>query len=109
MANQFELADVLKHVAAQLGAADKAAKDGGNPVMQFEECEVEFAVKVEAAGKAGVKVWVMEFGAEAKREQSNKVKIKFKAIPGKSVQASQVAPTEAAEPIKRQPTTKRSS
>lgn len=102
MANQFELADVLKHISSQLEQADRAARTGGNPVMQFDECEVEFAVKIEASGKAGVQVWVLEFGGEAKREQSNMVKIKFKAIPGMPVQAPQTGHDQPAPSVERQ-------
>ncbi|WP_306393610.1 trypco2 family protein [Telluria beijingensis] len=86
---RFELADVLQHISTQLQEADRAARQRGAPVMQFEECEVEFAVKVEASGSAGLKVWVMEFGAAAKREQANTIRVKYKAIPGQAMQASQ--------------------
>lgn len=107
MENQFELSEVLKHLAEQLSAADAAARVGGNPVMQFEDCELEFAVKLETGAKGGVKVWVMEFGGEKKREQSNRVKVRFKAISGKVLQAPQVSADTPANPATRQPTQKR--
>ncbi len=97
-----ELADVLAHLSNQLILADEAAKQRGKAAMQFEECEVEFAIKVDTGAKAGIKVWVIEIGADAKYEQSNRIKIKFKTIPGSGLQAAQGPLNQPAEEIHRQ-------
>lgn len=89
---KVELSKVLDHIAAELIVVDTAARTRSKPVMQFDECEIEFAVKVEMSGQAGIKVWVLEIGGGGKHEHSNKIKVKFKSIPGQSIQAVQHTP-----------------
>lgn len=57
--------------------------------MQFDECELEFAVEVEREAKAGVNVWALELGGNAKRADSNVVRVKFKSLPGAEVRLQQ--------------------
>jgi hypothetical protein len=99
---KLELPDLLANLSAQLIAAHDAAQARGNPIMQFEECEIELAVKLEISGKAGVKFWVVELGAGAKAEHSSKIKVKFKPLPGMSLQAPQVSLANPAPAARRQ-------
>jgi Trypsin-co-occurring domain 2 len=54
MDESFELASVLDAISAELRAADKRAQSSGDPIMQFEECELEMSVQIKKEGKAGV-------------------------------------------------------
>ncbi|MFN3988116.1 MAG: trypco2 family protein [Rhodocyclaceae bacterium] len=82
LASGIELAEVIKHVSDQLIAADEHARERGYPVMQFDECEVELAVRVSGEGGAGVKILVFEAGAKGEIEHANRIRIRFKPVPG---------------------------
>ncbi|WP_323003213.1 trypco2 family protein [Denitromonas sp.] len=82
MADQFPLADVLSQVASELLKADAMAKARGAAVMQFEHCEVEFAVSAEKGGDAGVKLWVVNAKGSAKSSQTNRIRVRFKSPDG---------------------------
>lgn len=99
---KLELPDLLAHLSDQLMAADKAARERGQPIMQFEECEVEVAVKLEAGAEGGVKFWVVELGANAKSEYSNKITVKFKPLAGTTLQAVQKSAADDAPEVLRQ-------
>ncbi|MGU3388516.1 trypco2 family protein [Methylobacterium sp. D53M] len=90
MSDKIPLANILDQIASELIAADARAKSRGQAVMSFEECEVEFDVAIEHHGEAGLKVYVVNIGAGAKQTDTNKIKIKFKALPGHATQAGQV-------------------
>ena len=84
----IELADVLDEIRNELTRADERARQSpGGGVMVFEDCEIEFAVTLERKGDAGLKLYVINLGLGAKHSDSNKVKIKFKALPGRAMQA----------------------
>lgn len=83
----FELADVLSHIAEQLLVAHDRAQRRGRLVMEFDECEVEFTVKVTTGAQGGIKVWVLEAGANAALEHHNRIRLKFKPIPGEPIGA----------------------
>jgi hypothetical protein len=80
MAERIALAHVISEVAAELLKADKEAKNRGAALMQFEACEVEFAVTVEKTAEGGIKVWVFNLGLGEKDVQTNKVRVKFKSL-----------------------------
>jgi len=90
MDQQFSLSEVLAHISEELVTADESARARGKAAMQFEECEVEFAVKLEGGVKAGIKVWVLELGANAKRSDTNTIRVKFKSLPNRPLQAPHV-------------------
>ena len=103
-ANEFELSEVMEYVGKQLKYAHEAAVQRGEAVMTFDECEVEFSVKLEASADAKVKVWVVEMGAGGKVEHSNRIKLKYKSIGGITANVDAAAP---APPTPRQSARKR--
>lgn len=102
MLPKLQLPDLLAHLSEQLVAVDRAARERGQPIMQFEECEVELAVKLEVGVQGGVKFWVMELGTKAKTEHSNKIKVKFKPLAGTTLQAVQTSSAAPAPGVTRQ-------
>jgi hypothetical protein len=97
MAKHFPLADVLANIAEELIKAQKNADKRGLAVMQFEECEVEFAVEFGVEGSGGINVWVLDLSGGGNRTESNTVRIKFKSIG--VLQAPQIHNPEEAGPI----------
>jgi len=87
MSKQIPLSDVLTHITEELVKADENARKRGRAAMRFDECELEFAVQLEGGGEAGVKVWVLELGVNAKRTDSNTIRIKFKSLSDSPLQA----------------------
>jgi NTP-dependent ternary system trypsin peptidase co-occuring protein len=86
----ISLPDLVKSAADDLRAIRTA--EPKNSVMQFAECEVELAVVATAEADGKVKFWVVEAGAGVAYENSQKVKLKFVAIPGQpGIQAPAVA------------------
>jgi hypothetical protein len=79
--SRVPLSEVLAEVAEELFKADQLAKERGFAAMQFDECELEFAVRTEYAGKAGVKLYVVNLGAGGKRAETNIVRVKFTSVP----------------------------
>ncbi|GAA0692252.1 trypco2 family protein [Vreelandella titanicae] len=98
---QLPLAQVLSQVAEELLAADMNARERGTPVMQFDQCEVEFAITAEASSNAGIKVWVVNIGGTAKSSHTNMIRVRFKSPEGTVTQAPHV--TDSAPNIERQP------
>jgi len=90
MADRIPLSDVVAHVTEELRKAHARSVAQGNAVMQFEECELEFAVEAEKSANGGIKVWLLNLGGGAKKTDSNTVKIKYVKIPGTVVQAVQL-------------------
>lgn len=89
--DKLPLAQVLSQVAEELLTADKNARERGTPVMQFEHCEVEFAVTAEASANAGIQVWVVNIGGNAKSSHTNKIRVRFKSPEGVVMQAPHFA------------------
>jgi NTP-dependent ternary system trypsin peptidase co-occuring protein len=102
MSNQIAIADVLSHISNQLLQADKAARERGTATMRFDECELEFAIKVEGSAKAGIKVWLMELGGGVTKADTNTIRIKFKSIEGKATQAPHLETDAPGPPIVRE-------
>jgi hypothetical protein len=99
MPDRIELSEVLLEITDELVRATEAAKKRGAASMEFQECEVEFGIATEKKAAGGIKVWVLNLGVDAKRTQTNKIKLKFKALPG--FQASQETGSDG-PPLKRQ-------
>jgi hypothetical protein len=90
MASQkFALAEVLDHITDEIRKAHARSADQGGPVMQFEECEFEFAIEAEKEASGGLKVWIINLGGGAKRTDSNTIRVKYTKIPGRPYQAEQ--------------------
>ena len=89
MSEKIQLSEMLDHISLELLEAQKKANDRGQSTMQFSECEIEFAVETTKEGGGGIKVWISELKAGAKKTDSNTVRIKFTSIPGISIQAGQ--------------------
>jgi len=89
MSEKIQLSEMLDHISLELLEASKKAKARGQATMQFSECEIEFAVETTKEAGGGIKVWISELKAGAKKTDSNTVRIKFGAIPGSPQQASQ--------------------
>ena len=106
MADEFPLSDVLANITNELLKADENARARGKATMQFEECEVEFAVKFEGGAKAGIKVWVLELGGGVKRSDANTIRVKFKSLPGKTLQAPHLDTTSPGPELTRESTKK---
>ncbi len=97
--SMLTLAELISDVTAQLRQAEaEAPRDSG--VMQFKECELELAVSIEAEGRAGVRVYVVELGGGVTRASSNTIKVRFSSLPDRPVIVpglSEVPPTPPPE------------
>lgn len=82
MADKFALSDVLEMLGRELRKANDRARAQGSGVMEFEECEVEFAVEVEKSGNAGIQIHFLSLGGGMKKSEHNTVRVKFKALEG---------------------------
>ncbi|MBV8771177.1 MAG: hypothetical protein JO166_02435 [Deltaproteobacteria bacterium] len=100
MANKIPLSDVLQNITEELAKADKAARERGSAVMQFTDCELDFAIEAERQGNAGVKLWVLDVGGEVKRSESNTIKLKFSSLSNNPIQAIAVTREPAPKPGK---------
>lgn len=89
MVQRIPLSDLVAHITDELKKAHDRSKEQGQAVMQFEECEIEFAVEAEKSAEGGIKIWVVNLGGGAKKTDSNTVKIKYTKIPGEVIQAVQ--------------------
>jgi hypothetical protein len=95
MANRIPLSEILGNIAQELLEAQANAKSRGVAVMQFSECEAEFAIRAEYEGGGKIKVYVAELGGDVKKSESNTVRIKFTAIPDTAVVAKATVPGPA--------------
>lgn len=100
--DRIELSQLLRYVSQELQDADAAAKAAGSPVMQFDECRLEFAVSAEKQASGGVKVWVLNLGGGAKKSESHTLTVTMKAIPGKTVVAPAQSSVQENRPFRRQ-------
>jgi Trypsin-co-occurring domain 2 len=97
--HRIPLAEVLNYVSAELWQAHTAATERGNALMQFHECELEFALDVEVNAEGGFHVWVMKLGGGAKRTESNTIKIKYTALEGNRVVAPVLKSEDGGETV----------
>jgi hypothetical protein len=102
MSEKIQLSEMLDHISLELLEAQKKATARGQATMQFSECEIEFAVETTKEAEGGIKVWISELKAGAKKTDSNTIRIKFSSIPDKPVQAVQQQPNAPGPAIKKQ-------
>lgn len=102
MANRIPLSEILRNIAEELIEAQIEAKKRGQAVMQFSECETEFAVKAEYEGGGKIKIYVAELGGDVKKSESNVVRLKFTALPGEEAIIALGTVEGAAPQVKRQ-------
>ncbi|WP_321905762.1 trypco2 family protein [Paraburkholderia tropica] len=88
---RIPLSQVLQKISLEMREADSKAREGGKAVMRFAECELEFAIELEAKGKAGVEVWIARLGGSIKRTEANTLRIKYVALDGAEKPDSVVA------------------
>ncbi len=102
MSEKIQLSEMLDHISLELLEAQKKAAKRGQATMQFLECEIEFAVETTKEVGGGIRVWISELNAGAKKTDSNTVRIKFGSIPEIPVQAVQKQPNTSGPEIKKQ-------
>ena len=102
MSEKIRLSEILDHISQELIEAQQNAQDRGQATMQFDECEIEFAVETTKEAGGGVKVWVLELKGGAKKKDSNTLRIKFSSIPNQPYQAEQDADPEKGPELKKQ-------
>jgi len=102
MSDKIQLSEMLDHISLELLEAQRKAHERGQATMQFSECEIEFAVETTKEAGVGIRVWISELKAGAKKTDSNTVRIKFSSIPGNSVQAVQQQTNSLGPDIKKQ-------
>jgi hypothetical protein len=99
---KMELSAVLGMVRQELIKANDAAFAAGNPVMVFDECEVEFGVSLEEDIGVGFKLYFVELSAKQKKSDSNTVKVKYRALEARGLVAAAGSFNVAADMPKRQ-------
>lgn len=93
MAQRVSLGDLITEAATQLRDAANAA--GEDPVMSFQECELEMAVSVEHEGGGGIRIHVVELGGSRRKTNSNTVRVRFTNLPERPIVLSVAAPQPA--------------
>jgi copper(I)-binding protein len=91
MAEKIALSDILAQIADELTLAEENARRRGFAVMQFQECEIEFAVQAEKQAGGGIKVWFINLGGGVKRSDENTIRLKFTNISNMPMQAPQTS------------------
>lgn len=89
---RIPLGDVLEFISNELQSASEKAKTRGSATMQFEECELEFAIDAEIEGSGELKVYVLSLGNKLNRSESNTIRIKFKALDDGTVPIASLTP-----------------
>jgi hypothetical protein len=89
---------MLETVKEQIFTAHINAISQGSGIMQFDECEFEFAIETEQDGSGKVTVWALEISGGSKQTDSNKVRIKYKALPNIALQAPALQQGSAPKP-----------
>ncbi len=75
--DKIPLSDLIELVTSELLKAEQQAKRRANPIMEFQECELEMAIEVETGASGEANVWVFKVGGSAKKTDSNTIRIKF--------------------------------
>jgi hypothetical protein len=99
---KIKLSEMLDQISLELLEAQKKAVERGQPTMQFSECEIEFAVETAKEAGGGIKVWIAELKAGAKKTDSNTVRIKFGNIPDSPIQAAHMQSTSSGPELNKQ-------
>ena len=74
MKGRISIKDFIHRVKSELVEAQDQT---GDPFYELTEVTLEVAFALEAVGKAGFDLYVIEFGGEAKAQQSHKVVLKL--------------------------------
>ena len=81
------LSDLILHASSEIRIAKEKIQEGGSdPVIQLSECELELAVTFKNEAKAGIKIWVVEAGANLSGETVSRIKMKFGPVAGNKAQ-----------------------
>lgn len=83
----ISLSTLVKTTADELRAIHANEPAQQEAVMKFTECEIEVGAVVGADVDGKVKFWVIEAGASGKYENTQKVTLKFTALPNVTIQA----------------------
>lgn len=78
----FPLAEMVDVVARELLEAQSEAEKRSGPVMQFEECEMTFAVTAQRKAGGALKLYVVNLSGESQITEQNTVRIKFTRLEG---------------------------
>jgi hypothetical protein len=89
---------MLETVKEQIMTAHINAVSQNLGIMQFDECEFEFAIETEQNGSAKMTVYALEISGGSKQTDSNKVRIKYKALPNIPLQAPALQQGSAPKP-----------
>jgi Trypsin-co-occurring domain 2 len=71
-------------VTSELRQAAAKAHENKNPIMEFDECELEMAVGVETGGSGELGIYVLKLGGTRTKTNSNTVRVTFKKLEGTS-------------------------
>ncbi len=83
----FTLAQLIETTANELRTVRDKAKTKDDPVLQFEGCELELAVRVKAEAGGGIKFWLADLSGKATAETVSKVKLSFGPFEGTVIAA----------------------
>jgi hypothetical protein len=75
--NKVPLAELLGVIADELIQAKQNAIQRGQPVMIFQECELEFSVETEKSTEGEIKIWVVNLGGNLQKTNTNTIRLKF--------------------------------
>jgi hypothetical protein len=102
MSERIQLSTLVDKIRQELYAAHQHALSEGGGIMQFEECELEFAVETEVEAKGGIKVYILSLSGGGKRSESNIVRIKYKRIEDQPIVAPTISEAVGGPKLRRQ-------
>jgi len=76
---RLPLAKLINLVANEIILANQLAANREQPIMTFEESEVELAFEVEVNAEGGVELFGVTLGANAAQTTTHKIKVKYLA------------------------------
>jgi hypothetical protein len=79
MKGKISIGDFIHQVKKELVEAQDTS---GEPFYELHDVELEITFALEAKGKAGMNLYVVELGGEATASQTHKVTLKMKPIKG---------------------------
>jgi hypothetical protein len=80
--DKIPLAQLIELVTDELRRAESLASQREDHIMQFEECELEMGIEVEASAQGEGNVWVFKLGGGVKKTDVNTIRVKFKRLSG---------------------------
>jgi hypothetical protein len=78
--DKLPLSQLIELVTEELRRAARQAQEREDPIMQFEECQLEIAVEVEMKIGGGINIYAFTLGGERTKTNSNTVTITFKRL-----------------------------